>query len=315
MAAAADEVEVPPAAGEGVVDEHGPELPPYTEADVIADGVKCYKCDGFTTTSWKKLMEHLRRQHGIQWGTVKGTYLHSQARRELNESEREKYEAKKQKQPAASKRGPTEGGRAGVAVAQGAPAELKRNRDDTCDGWSWKAMWVKVGLDGFPVWPLQVRDMTGSDSSHSCPQQGHQLAAASAPPDQPAVAAQVPPAAPVATQGEPAKLAPSGGDWVSKLPKVSIKSVYLDAKVPEPSSHGGRALWPVELQGFKPEMPAFVSYLANDKNQGHAAQEDVLRGLTRLYHMLEVDGVDLNTGDEACHARQRSAGSPSPTGP
>jgi hypothetical protein len=134
------------------------ETPPYSEQDLIENGVSCYKCKKFTTKSWSALMEHLRRQHGIKWGEMAGTHLHRMARKEQSEKDKQKYQEKKQKVSQATDN--TCDKKAEPTAAPPA-AELKGNRESGEVGWSWKAMWVKVGLDGFPVWPLQVRDMTG----------------------------------------------------------------------------------------------------------------------------------------------------------
>jgi hypothetical protein len=87
-------------------------------------------------------------------------------------------------------------------------------------------------------------------------------------------------------------------------PEVSIRNEYSAVHIPEPSANGGRAMWPVDMKGFQVELPAFMSHLANDKNQGTTAQDDMLRGMTRVFHMLEVEGIDLSSTDQAGHNLQ-----------
>jgi hypothetical protein len=269
MAIASENGEVPAVLGNAREDV--PEVPPYSNADLIENGVACYKCEKHTAKSWSALMEHVRRQHGVSWSKLKGTHFHTMARKEVNEKDKKNYEAKKKNMAATAT--------AEVPAAGGHLAGQKRTRDDDDDG-VWKAMWVKVGSDGLPTWPLQVRDMIGANDVGKpsvASGSGNQQIANPLPTNataKPASVLDAPPAVPAPAPANSAQPVVPGGDWASQLPKVNLKADYSTVTVPEPSASGARALWPVNLKGFQLDCPAFVSYLANDKNQGHSAQED-----------------------------------------
>jgi hypothetical protein len=58
--------------------------PPYDNTTHICDGVVCYKCNVFTTTSWWRLYMHL--SHGClspeECLYLRGSFLEREARRE-----------------------------------------------------------------------------------------------------------------------------------------------------------------------------------------------------------------------------------------
>lgn len=265
-------------AADGVAEEPK-DLPPYSESDLLENGIGCYKCSKFTTKkSWLAMVEHLRRQHGVKWGDLKGSHLHTMARKESRDNEKTRYGEKKNKTTEGCIPQSTGATSAEVPAPGRHLAGQKRTRDD--DDGVWKAMWVKVGSDGMPTWPLQVRDMIGANDVGKpsvASGSGNQQIANPLPANataKPALALDTPPTMPAAAPANSAQPAVPGDDWASQLPKVTLKADYSTVTVPEPSTSGARALWPVNLKGFQVDIPAFVSHLANDKNQGHSAQED-----------------------------------------
>ena len=67
------------------------EQPPYKAGDKVEDGIKCYKCNSFTGTSWYSIMEHLRHKHCITYKMVAGTFLHEQAKQEKAAKDKARY--------------------------------------------------------------------------------------------------------------------------------------------------------------------------------------------------------------------------------
>ncbi len=157
-------------------------------------------------------------------GSLAGTRAHRVARMEQNEKNKRKCQEKQQKAAQAS--GTTCGESAEPAVAPAA-AGVKRKHESVDVSESWKAMRVKVGSDGMPVWPLQVRDMIGvgdvgepsvaSAAGGSGKQQAVNLV-----PAKPASVQTPQPATPAPAPANSAEPALPGGDWVSQLHKVSI---------------------------------------------------------------------------------------------
>ena len=62
--------------------------PPYDRNTVITDGVVCYKCEAFYTTSWMRLYLHLRHRclNENECLLLPGSYLVHEARREEREA-------------------------------------------------------------------------------------------------------------------------------------------------------------------------------------------------------------------------------------
>jgi len=67
---------------EGTNDGVGP--PPYHAGTDIKHGICCYICTSYKTTTWFKMMEHVRRMHGVAHKKLKGTYFYTMARSDAN---------------------------------------------------------------------------------------------------------------------------------------------------------------------------------------------------------------------------------------
>jgi hypothetical protein len=57
--------------------------------------------------------------------------------------------------------------------------------------------------------------------------------------------------------------------------------------------------WPVNLKKFNVDMPAFIEFLATEKDQGTGSKGDAIRGMCRICHMLEVEGMDITRPEHA----------------
>ena len=96
-----------------------------------------------------------------------------------------------------------------------------------------------------------------------------------------------------------ARLEAGRGDWTAALPKVLVKSEYLDCKPPPAFAENpaGNRVWP--MRSFKlyqkklkqnKALAAFKSHLGTDKNNCDATIKDHVLAMQRIFHMLEVDG-------------------------
>ena len=130
--------------------------PPYTEADEgeLANGLPCYYAGcKYKGTSWSKILGHVKTRHGVRHAFLNGTYLHSEASKEINAKQNAAYAAKA-KANASSKH---------EAAAQ-ASAMRGRSARATPYGcalpesqflWHPFACWVKCGMSGRPLQPLE----------------------------------------------------------------------------------------------------------------------------------------------------------------
>lgn len=135
--------------------------PPYQKGDDITRGLACYICADFPpTTSWSKLMEHVRRQHGVTHQQLNGTHLHTMARGELTEQQRARRELAKKKAATAD-----EGDKEscdeethGPTLEQHVQAAPSHGASSSAQPFMWKKMtcWVKCGADGEPVNPMEI---------------------------------------------------------------------------------------------------------------------------------------------------------------
>jgi hypothetical protein len=88
---------------------------PYSEADVVEDGVQCYLCDKFTGTTWLSVANHLRKMHGVSALELADTYIGGMARTESNTQRRGSHAVKKEKDIAPALQNPYIGRWAPVA--------------------------------------------------------------------------------------------------------------------------------------------------------------------------------------------------------
>ena len=124
--------------------------------------------------------------------------------------------------------------------------------------WIQKMIWVKCDGSGTPVQPLQCSLTQPSD-------------------------ALTPPAS-----------APIGARQAGALPEVAIKKCYMELDPPKPSSKGSRTKpWPIKVTPL--QLTDFYSFLRSHTGIGTDARDDYVRGMTRLLHMIEVDGAEITT--------------------
>ena len=77
-------------------------------------------------------------------------------------------------------------------------------------------------------------------------------------------------------------------------PAISIKQAYLDAPAPEPSTGGDRAKgWPVQVGQFKVDIRNFPRFLSTGTSLNEQRRTACKVYITRLSHMLSVEGHDL----------------------
>lgn len=145
--------------------------PPYTDADDIAQGAKCYynDCD-YTGTSWGSVFQHVRSHHKRLMKELKGTFLHTAGNKDINA----KQIARRIAKPTGPQRpvtkpthsdGPTSAYEAATPVAAIVPdvniddMEGQSNNED--GGYTWKALpcWVKCKSDGAPCEPLEIKGL------------------------------------------------------------------------------------------------------------------------------------------------------------
>lgn len=144
--------------------------PPYTEADDPSQGLACYYegCK-YKGTSYGKMLQHLRSKHGRQPKDLKGTFLHAQGSKDINQYQNARN---KRKRDAALTQ--EHDGQAKHEHVPGEP-ESKHNRkhadaQPTCDtgagmhtethmegSFTWKVFpcLVKCNMAGIPLTPLQ----------------------------------------------------------------------------------------------------------------------------------------------------------------
>lgn len=272
MASALDADAAAAAAGDVLV-------PPYIEGDNPLDGLACYfpGCK-YKGHAWGKIMQHIKVKHKVKPSSIQGTYLFQQGNPEINLQQKAQYEKRKRKK--APLRQTTEHKGEGVKAENKQPDQSSSSSQHI---WKQALCWVKCTADGEPVGPLQVGGLV---SDAGVPMMN---------------AAHAPSARPQAHfPASPSEMKAGPGSWASKLPKVSIKQVYQSTPAPAPSVCGGRTQkWPVDLEGFRIDIPEFKNYLATERAHGSAAQQDCLRGLARVFHMLEVEGHGLSFGSEA----------------
>ena len=177
----------------------------------MAAGVQCYLCKEKEALyySWKVLMNHLRKNHGVQHSSLKGTYFHTELNKECAAAEKARYHKRKQEAAAAEEAtdavededeqggadfvekeedefSEEEGGEAqealegGEGEPEGEPVIHERG-----DGTLWKLVWVRVNENGEPLVPLQYEEMSENPppltvaeagSSKDPPEAGSELA-------------------------------------------------------------------------------------------------------------------------------------------
>lgn len=274
--------------------------PPYTEHDDIQQGLNCYICDTGAYKSWMLLMEHVRRAHGIQHSQLNGTYLHTMASKDIAADARDRRQRNKEAKQAKS----TPGGEQGLGQESVAGAERGGEQGDFEAPGSGQQTFWKMGMAFFKtdehgeiICPMEVvSELPQGGVLLEKPEQASSSGTVHRMPKFVAPTTKAPAPKPPAGihshhQSSPAPVA----DWISTVPKICIKQEYIDHKDVEPSTPGSRApKWPIQLGEFKIEIPKFEQHLMTEKSQGGGAQGDTMRGLTRFFHMLEMEGSDYS---------------------
>ena len=295
--------------------------PPYTSSDDVKAGLQCYLCTNFKGKSWLSIAEHLRQKHSICRKALHGSYL-GEATREEAAQQRKQFRINKKNAPAAaapsavtadaSKKqiaaaGPGEPAPA-VAAAAAPPAataaaaaaprvtdealqqrtDIRRRADGTihreADGGFWQTWWVRFNKYGEIAEPLQLMD------SCNLPELAHGR-------DGPFV--------PQGIEHSAASAPASTSDWRAAIPKWTIKQQYAEVVCPEPSVFGNRGSgWPVKLEGFQDlEIPAFNAWMQAEKRTPPAQQKNVMRNVRRLLHIIEAEGWDLSSQEQASDSK------------
>ena len=144
-------------------------MPPYSEADVVEDGVQCYLCDKFTGKTWLSIMDHLRKMHGVSMLEVADTYLGEMARAEGNKQRRDSHARKKETAIAVASQAPDLGPQVMPAGGPACPAvDAVRTKPD---GTSWRAFWVKTDPSGSPIFPLELEAVSAEPAGAAEPLQ------------------------------------------------------------------------------------------------------------------------------------------------
>lgn len=295
--------------------------PPYNDTYDISGGIKCYKCEKYTAKNWGALLTHLRQKEGIPIDDLKGTYVYEKGMAVLNAQQRERH-AKKQNGNALKQGGAQaevsqcSGGAASAgppSAAMSQPADPKTvgsvavagsaltaaaaatssiqvdnkplfytKKDGStkmeADGTWWQAFWVRVSAEDMPVSPAHMFVATCDDIAacgRAAPPMVQQRVAAAA-------NIQPPPHAKAAGMPQP--------DWVSSLPKVSIKAIYVQVECPDPSSAGGRVSnWPIDLGDFAVDIGAFAKYVDTETAQNTGTQGQTMKYLAKFFHTLQIN--------------------------
>lgn len=257
-------------------------LPPYKDGDNPADGLSCYITGCmYKGHAWGSLLHHLRLRHSITSADLEGTYLLKVGKEEINTYRKQARTV--------SKDHPTQHRIHKEHIRQDLPSQCSstwegRSSSSLEGQYIWKPLlcWVRCTPDGTPVHPLDIGGMVaGAADPQFFEPEGVEADG-------------------YAGTAATAQVKGGQGTWTSQLPEVSIKQAYKDTMVPDPSAAGGRSQkWPIPLGGFKVDIPGFNHYLTSEKLQCGATKEDVSRGLTRVFHMLEVEGHDLSVAKDA----------------
>lgn len=148
--------------------------PPYSHGDRPEDGLVCYQegCT-FESQTWSAMLQHQRTRHGIGHSKLKGSYLYTVARAELNEQQNERNRRKRGTDTASlsasarihAKSAAKKKGRSGdefVELSSGAPC-------------IWMEMRCLVKCDGNlnPVTPFEAIQIqrTGASGEGTCIEQ------------------------------------------------------------------------------------------------------------------------------------------------
>jgi hypothetical protein len=78
--------------------------------------------------------------------------------------------------------------------------------------------------------------------------------------------------------------------WKDTLPAVRLKEVFVSCQPPDAKGDGvRRATWPKELTTMKLQVPQFLDYLKRDKSLKHETTGAHVRGMSRIFDMIESD--------------------------
>lgn len=138
--------------------------PYYSAEDSIAEGLPCYLCWEFSSTSWIALRAHVYNVHGVNSSDLRGTYFHTQCNLEV--AARRKAKRIRDRQEKAVQNGEEEDDdevedHAPAAVPAALPSAVPKSPAADAikrapNGSLWRTMWVRVGNDGQPILPYEV---------------------------------------------------------------------------------------------------------------------------------------------------------------
>lgn len=304
-----------------------PEIPPYSAADDIANGVKCYKCEAFSAKSWGSLMEHLRAKHKVCNKALAGSFLHTEGRKELADKQKERYQKRKvTKQAEGVEVDVPQVDAPGAAMAaHPQPARSARvGPEGDAQPTFWREMvgYLKCSESGEMEHPMvfKLRGLAlpagatiwaGTSSQPTSSTDAGGLADCERAPgaaESAGVSEVSPPGSGSDASGMAAmmqqleglaeRLGGGGGDWVRGLPKVVVRQEYMECAAPSSLEESGvKASWPMKsFKSYQKKLIAsnalqgFAHHLASDKNNKPATVHDHILAMQRAFHMLEVNG-------------------------
>ena len=292
------------------------------------DDKVCFKC-GSKSDTWLGLLRHIRG-HGAKAQSYSSTWLGVQSRNEERGQERTRYQANAQKKKAQKK---------GSWTHRQRTKAQQHTKDTHDDGAPWveALCWVKATADGAPRRPLVFGGLVadgppkfGGKAHHAADEKTEEREAQSAVGDNVLVPAAIPIVDVPSSADVPSRPGSGGGTfeqlvaeirtmvdtlktdptrWREDLPKLRVKPLFKHCALPPAKGEEGckRATWPKDLVTAGVGVRAFADHLADEKNNQKEQQGDHLRGMSRVFDMLEIVSHDtarsIETEEQAADPR------------
>ena len=283
--------------------------PPYTEADDITKGVKCwFEGCPFKRFQWRPIYTHAQHQHGVTIDDIRDTYFHRQMNDECAAKARQRNQ-KKDKKSAAT---------AAAADNKSEPTPRRDpvppSSDNESQPFNWVEGYFACDSNGTPIFPLQWQPKSGKAMIQRS--ESRQLVTAD-----PRLASALISASPSSSAEPPIPLSPSSSgmallrdihtkmgnmeqnhDLNANLPTVVIKDIFIKSSPPVPKGQDGRgrSVYPRSLEDTSLESK-LEDYVGFVKREGGGSKEKLLRGAIRVLSAISVSPhpskPDISIGD------------------
>lgn len=263
------------------------DTPPYTEAANLAEGVRCYMCEGSGLYhAWGTLYNHLYKQHGLKAAHMSGTFFHTKVK-ELEKGKKKDLRAKPK------------------SVPEPVPKQLAEEPPRPQPTFQWLAhmCWVKCDLQGNPVMPLEVQGLCQTAKAEPLTEAQSSKEPAAASQAQGVVAtstasAHTEPEALVVQhlqnmgkqlESLQARVLADPKAWMKTVPHLAIKAKFVAHPGPPAKGEGlcTKALWPKEFKKDFVQLHEFWEHLGDVMNKKKTNLEEPYRCVGRAMAMLE----------------------------